>query len=157
MTRFLLKSIVSMCVTMLLVSVSLFWLLEAGSGDVTRKILGPFATPAQRASYRSQLGLDQSVWMRYTTWLLGNDWWVEGRLGIRLVQIPNRETGEREWSVASAGSKGRRGFATLEIDTTDAEPEDRWKVEVHYYDERDFAANPYESRLYTLRDRQFKA
>ena len=97
MTRFLLKSILSMAVTMLLVSASLFWLLEAGSGDVTKKILGPFATPAQRASYRAQLGLNQSVALRYATWLLGNDWWVEGRLGVPLQQIPNRKTGEQEW------------------------------------------------------------
>lgn len=62
---------------------------------------------------------------------------------------------ERKWSVASNGSNPRRGFATLEIDTTDREP-GGWKIKVSYYDERDFATIPYESRLYTLSERQFK-
>ena len=59
MSRFFLRSLLSMMATMLLVSIALFALLEAGSGDVTKKILGAFSTPEQRASYRAQLGLDQ--------------------------------------------------------------------------------------------------
>ena len=61
MPALLVRSIVSMCGTMFLVSLALFALLEAGSGDVTKKILGAFATPEQRQSYRRQLGLDQPL------------------------------------------------------------------------------------------------
>ena len=97
MPRFLLTSIISMLITMFLVSIVLFLLLEVGSGDITRKILGQFATPQQRASYRAQLGLDQSVWLRYMTWLAGNQWWVRKRRGFPLRSVPDAQTGESEW------------------------------------------------------------
>ena len=107
MARFLLRSLVSMVVTMLLVSAVLFVLLEAGSGDVTIKILGTFATPEQRASYRAQLGLDQPLWLRYVTWLAGNDWWVDDRIGFPLRRVANSQTGEWEWWTEAGGQLTR--------------------------------------------------
>lgn len=97
MARFVFRSILSTIVTMLFVSVLLFWLLEVGSGDITVKILGTFATMEQRASYRLQLGLDQPFLLRYATWLMGNDWWVAGRVGVPLQTVRNESTGENEW------------------------------------------------------------
>ena len=97
MPALLVRSVLSMCGTMLLVSLALFALLEAGSGDVTKKILGAFATAEQRDSYRRQLGLDQPLWQRYATWLLGNDWWMDDRIALPLTTIPNPQTGEDEW------------------------------------------------------------
>lgn len=97
MARFVFRSILSTIVTMLFVSVLLFWLLEVGSGDITVKILGTFATIEQRASYRLQLGLDQPFLLRYATWLVGNDWWVAGRVGVPLQTVRNESTGENEW------------------------------------------------------------
>ena len=97
MARFILRSLLSMGCTMALVSIALFALLEAGGGDITQKLLGAFATPQQRASYRAQLGLDQPLWRRYATWLAGNDWWLEQRLGAPLVQLANPQNGETEW------------------------------------------------------------
>jgi ABC-type dipeptide/oligopeptide/nickel transport system permease component len=67
MARFLLRSIVSTLATMLLVSIALFYLLEAGSGDITLKLLGVFSNEAQRSSYRKQLGLDRPTWQRIST------------------------------------------------------------------------------------------
>ncbi len=97
MARFLIRSIISTIVTMLLVSIALFFLLEVGSGDITVKILGVFATPEQRASYRAQLGLNAPAWQRYVDWLAGNDWRAKSNVGYPLVTIPNEETGEAEW------------------------------------------------------------
>ena len=65
MVRFLIRSVVSTIITILLVSIGLFVLLEVGSGDISVKILGVFSTPEQRASYRAQLGLNAPVWQRY--------------------------------------------------------------------------------------------
>ena len=48
----------------------LFLLIDIGSGDIATKILGVFSTPEQRASYKSQLGLDAPVWQRYLDWLI---------------------------------------------------------------------------------------
>ncbi len=58
MARFLFRSAISAVITMLIVSATLFFFLEVGTGDVTVKILGIESTPEQRASYRAQLGLD---------------------------------------------------------------------------------------------------
>ncbi|MBS1249598.1 MAG: Glutathione transport system permease protein GsiC [Chloroflexi bacterium] len=97
MARFILRSIISTIVTMLLVSIALFVLIEVGSGDITVKILGVFATPEQRASYRAQLGLDAPVWQRYIDWLIGNDWRAKRKVGYPLVTATNPQTGEKDW------------------------------------------------------------
>ena len=65
MARFLVRSVISTVVTILLVSIALFALIEIGSGDITVRILGIESTAEQRASYRAQLGLDQPAWLRY--------------------------------------------------------------------------------------------
>lgn len=97
MARFIIRSIISTIVTMLLVSIALFFLVEVGSGDITVKILGVFATPEQRASYRAQLGLDAPGWQRYIDWLVGNDWRAERKVGHPLVTATNPQTGEADW------------------------------------------------------------
>jgi peptide/nickel transport system permease protein len=95
--RFIIRSLISTVVTMLLVSIILFSLIEVGTGDITVKILGVFATPEQRASYQAQLGLDQPAWLRYLDWLVGNDWRAQSLVGRDLVTVPNPQTGEQEW------------------------------------------------------------
>lgn len=97
MARFIFRSILSTIITLLLVSIALFLLVEVGSGDITVKILGVFATPEQRASYRAQLGLNDPVWQRYLDWLVGNDWRAERRVGYDLVSVANPQTGEQDW------------------------------------------------------------
>lgn len=97
MARFIMRSIISTVITMLLVSIALFFLIEVGSGDITVKILGVFATPEQRASYRNQLGLDDPVWLRYLDWLIGNEWRAENQVGYDLVTAENPQTGEQGW------------------------------------------------------------
>jgi len=97
MARFIVRSIVSTIVTMLLVSITLFVLLEVGSGDITLKILGVFSTEEQRESYRKQLGLDRPAWLRYVDWLAGTDWQVSKLLDYPLITVINQQTGEPEW------------------------------------------------------------
>jgi peptide/nickel transport system permease protein len=97
MARFIIRSIIATIVTMLLVSIALFILVEVGSGDITVKILGVFATPEQRASYKAQLGLDAPSWQRYLDWLTGSDWRAERQVGHPLVALENPQTGEADW------------------------------------------------------------
>ena len=97
MARFIIRSIISTIVTMLLVSIALFLLIEVGSGDITVKILGVFSTPEQRASYSAQLGLDAPTWQRYIDWLIGNDWRAKRNVGYPLVTALNPQTGEADW------------------------------------------------------------
>jgi peptide/nickel transport system permease protein len=111
MARFIIRSIVSTVITMLLVSILLFILIEVGSGDISVKILGVFATEEQRASYRAQLGLDAPLWQRYVDWLVGNDWRARGKVGYPLVAVVNPQTNEKE------------GWADVDGQLT------RWKLE----------------------------
>jgi len=97
MTRFLIRNLLSMVVTMLLVSAMLFFLLEVVGGDVTVRLLGVFATPEQRESLRRQLGLDAPAWQRYADWLVGSDWRAQQVSPYPLVTAPNPQTGELEW------------------------------------------------------------
>jgi peptide/nickel transport system permease protein len=97
MARFLIRSLISTIVTVLLVSIGLFSLMEFGSGDITVKILGVFSTPEQRASYRAQLGLDAPAWQRYADWLVGNDWRASRYVGHPLIAEANLQTGEMQW------------------------------------------------------------
>jgi peptide/nickel transport system permease protein len=97
MARFLVRSAVSTVITMFLVSVLLWLLLEVATGDVTVRILGVFSTPEQRASYRAQLGLDAPTWQRYLDWVAGNDWRAEDLVGHELVTVNNVVTGEQTW------------------------------------------------------------
>ena len=97
MVRFLVRSVVSTIVTILLVSIGLFILIEVGSGDISVKILGVFATPEQRASYRAQLGLNAPVWQRYLDWLIGNDWRAKSHMTYPMMTLKNPKTKEMEW------------------------------------------------------------
>ena len=97
MARFIIRSLLSALITMLLVSAALFFFLEVGSGDVTVKLLGIESTPEQRASYRAQLGLDAPAWQRYIDWLAGSDWRAENLVGQSLVSLKNPSSNEAEW------------------------------------------------------------
>ena len=97
MARFIINSVVSTIITLLLVSISLFFLTEVGGGDIALKILGVFSTPEQRQSFRGQLGLDAPAWLRYVDWLIGNDWRVSDKIGYPLATLPNPQTKESEW------------------------------------------------------------
>jgi peptide/nickel transport system permease protein len=97
MARFIIRSILSTIVTMLLVSIMLFWMLEVGGGDITIRILGIESTAEQRASYRAQLGLNAPLWQRYLDWAVGSDWRAQVQVGHPLVAVTNEQSGEKEW------------------------------------------------------------
>ncbi|MCB0035646.1 MAG: hypothetical protein KDE51_16550, partial [Anaerolineales bacterium] len=97
MARFLIRSVISTIVTMLLVSAILFILLEVSGRDVTRQILGAFATPEQRDSLRNQLGLDEPAWQRYGDWLFGNARRASNLIGHPVETLTNPQSGEQEW------------------------------------------------------------
>ncbi len=97
MARFLGRSAISAVVTMLLVSIFLFVLLESRTDSVALRILGVFATDEQLASYKAQLGLDAPPEQRYLDWLIGSEWRAEDKVGYDLVAVSNQATGELEW------------------------------------------------------------
>lgn len=107
MARFIIKSLMSTVITLLLVSMALFFFTEIGGGDIALKILGVFSTPEQRQSFRGQLGLDAPAWQRYMDWLIGNDWRVADKVGFTLITLPNPETKESQWWATVDGSHVR--------------------------------------------------
>lgn len=69
-------------VTLLLVSLMVFTMLEVLPGDVASRILGRDATPETLEHLRTELGLDRPAPVRYLAWLGGL---VTGDLGNSLV------------------------------------------------------------------------
>jgi peptide/nickel transport system permease protein len=69
-------------VTLLLVSLIVFWMLEILPGDVASRILGRDATVESLDLLRVQLGLDQPAPVRYVSWLGGL---LSGNLGQSLA------------------------------------------------------------------------
>jgi len=103
LARFFVNSLVSTLISLLLVSMSLFFLCEMGGEDIAVKILGVFSTPEQRKSFRKQMGLDAPAWQRYVDWLIGNDWRVDNRINHPLTTIANPENREMEWWAKAEG------------------------------------------------------
>lgn len=72
-------------VTLLLVSMLIFFATQAMPGDVARVILGVNATPERLEVVREQLGLNVPVWQQYLNWLSGilrGDWGVSLTNGV---------------------------------------------------------------------------
>ncbi len=79
MVLLLLKRIGFMIFTMIVVSIILFLLLETGlTGDPATRVLGNFASDAQKELWRDQQGYNQPAVVRYAKWL-GN--FATGNLG----------------------------------------------------------------------------
>lgn len=139
MARFILRSLISTIVTLLLVSVTLFFLLEVGTGDISIKILGVFSTEEQRASFRKQLGLDRPPWLRYVDWLAGTDWQARNLVGHPLITETHPQTREMEWYADIDGQPTRWNMENGELYAIRRQPdgsttrhlvgEDEWKVD----------------------------
>ena len=97
MARFLIRSVISTFITMLLVSAFLFLLMEVMGRSVSVQLLGVFASPEQFASFDNQLGLDEPAWQRYSDWLIGNDWRAQSKVGHPLRPVALEDSAETEW------------------------------------------------------------
>jgi peptide/nickel transport system permease protein len=69
MSRYLLRRLLFMLVTMLAVSAIVFVISEVVPIDVARNILGPYASAESLEHLRKQMGLDLPVMTRYWHWL----------------------------------------------------------------------------------------
>lgn len=71
MTAFLAKRLLIGIITLIVASIVVFAVLEIVPGDPALLMLGMNATPEALASLRSQMGLDQSIPVRYLSWIGG--------------------------------------------------------------------------------------
>jgi peptide/nickel transport system permease protein len=69
MALFILRRFGAMVLTMLVVSVMLFLLLELTPGSVATKVLGPYSSEEQRTLWLEAHGYFEPLWVRYITWL----------------------------------------------------------------------------------------
>lgn len=78
MISILLRRIASLIVTLLVVSLLIFTVMNLLPGDPAAIMLGTSATPETLAALRTQMGLDEPLIVRYLTWLAGV---LQGDLG----------------------------------------------------------------------------
>ncbi len=107
MLRYIIRRLLTMVLTMLVVSIVVFGIVEIAPGNVARNILGAYATPEQEKSMENQLGLDRPIILRYLSWLFGSDWQAATLVGRPLTEIViSQGTVERHhqwWEVAADG------------------------------------------------------
>ncbi|MGF1563433.1 MAG: ABC transporter permease [Geminicoccaceae bacterium] len=82
LTQLVLKRLGLGAVTLLVVSVLIFFAVELLPGDIAEAVLGQGATEETVAAMREQLGLDQPAPIRYFEWLGGA---LTGNFGVSLV------------------------------------------------------------------------
>ena len=69
MVLFILRRLGAMVLTMLVVSLLLFLLLELTPGSVATKVLGPYSSEEQRTLWLEAHGYFEPLWVRYVSWL----------------------------------------------------------------------------------------
>lgn len=97
LSRSVLKRLGGMALTLVVMSVLIFLLVELMPGDAAQRILGQSATPESVASLREAMGLDDPVFVRYARWAGGM---LRGDLGesiymrgVRIASIFWRRVG----------------------------------------------------------------
>jgi peptide/nickel transport system permease protein len=107
MARYVVRRLMTMLLTMFIVSILVFAIVEIAPGNVARNMLGAFATPQQEESMRKQLGLERSVVIRYISWLFGSDWQAQPKVGLRLRETVSQQglvaNSEEWWAVEPNG------------------------------------------------------
>ena len=97
MARYIVRRLLTMLLTMVIVSITVFAIVEIAPGNVARNMLGAFATPEQEASMARQLGLTRPAPTRYISWLFGSDWQASP-----IIKLPLKETISEQGLVAKA-------------------------------------------------------
>jgi len=106
MVLFIAKRLGYMALTMLIVSILVFVLLEYSPGNVARKVLGPYASQEQLALWLEANGYNLPLWQRYLNWL-GNA--LSGDFGDSIIyKVPVNEV---LWD--RLGNTAILGFAVL--------------------------------------------
>jgi peptide/nickel transport system permease protein len=108
MARYIVRRLMTMLLSMLLISIIVFAVVEIAPGNVARNILGAFATPEQERSMENQLGLDRPAITRYFSWLFGSDWQASRLIGMPVKEIVISQGTQQKfrqwWAVDQDGS-----------------------------------------------------
>jgi peptide/nickel transport system permease protein len=97
MTKFLIRRLVFMLITLFVVSIAVFAISELAPSNIARNTLGNTITPEQEASFNAQYGLDQPGMLRYRRWIVGSDWEAAGLIGDRVTRFYDDENDRYSW------------------------------------------------------------
>jgi len=102
MIIFILRRLGTMALTMIVVSILLFLLLELTPGNVATKVLGPYSSEEQRQLWLEAHSYMEPLWFRYISWL-GN--FVTGDFGESIrFKVPVADVlWPRLWNTAILG------------------------------------------------------
>jgi peptide/nickel transport system permease protein len=71
MLRYTLKRLLSLCISLAVASLVIFFVIEVAPGDPATFMLGINSQPDTIAALRTELGLDVPKWQRYLSWIGG--------------------------------------------------------------------------------------
>ena len=137
MTKFILRRLLLMLLTMFLVSVAVFAITSAAPGNVARNVLGIQITPAQEASFLAQNGLDKPMVARYIFWLIGTDWRAAAKVGLNTKRIKTEDGFTEWWAVEDDGTMIRWALEGENLIAQRRQPDgsvveqpdnDRWQI-----------------------------
>ena len=105
MSRYVIRRLGFTLVTMLLVTLAIFFISEVAPGDVARHVLGQFATEEQVMLLREQMGLNQPIMIRFADWLIGSDWRVSRLVDkpLKLIKVAGQEDASW-WAIDADGT-----------------------------------------------------
>ncbi|MEI2385192.1 ABC transporter permease [Breoghania sp. JC706] len=96
MIGYIFRRVLAVIPVMLIVAVFVFLLLRLTPGDPAAILAGDAATPAQLERIRTSLGLNEPIYVQFTTWV---DQLLHGNLGISLISNTpvSQMIGQRIW------------------------------------------------------------
>lgn len=97
MTKFLLRRITFLFISLFVVSVVVFIITELAPGNIAVNTLGNTITPDQEKSFNAQNGLDQPPLTRYLRWLIGSDWRAAQLVGDPIERLYDAENDRYSW------------------------------------------------------------
>ncbi len=104
MIVFILRRFFLLLLTMILVSMAVFVIVESSPGNIAKNVLGAFISPEQEEFFIKQNGLDKPMTERYFHWVFGNDWIAEKKVGLELKRIYTEKDFVEWWAVKEDGS-----------------------------------------------------
>ena len=103
MAKFIIRRFLMLLLTMFLVSIAVFLIVESSPGNVAKNVLGAFVTPEQEKSFIQQMGLDKPAYIRYFYWLFGSDFIASGKVGMPLKRVITSKGFHEWWAVNDNG------------------------------------------------------
>ncbi len=105
MTKFLIRRVIFLVMTLFLVSIAVFAISELAPGNIAINTLGNTITPDQQVSFNAQNGLDQPALTRYIRWMFGSDWQAAQLIGDPVTRLYDSDNERFSWwAVAEDGT-----------------------------------------------------